>query len=179
MKLNRIFYFEGRISTDIAKFTKVSLLRERVKSNMAHLKDEVMKQDKDSVYELSAMITAAGTVYDYLINKDWISLKEAEYLLKYDNPLLMLTLAWLQTAEASYGELSVMLGELARSGRILSLESTRTEARQYEEYRDELDEEDVDVIFIVSELIDLCHKYLNVVKCERYENEGKDSWDGD
>ena len=82
---------------------------------MTAFKAEVSELDNAAAFKHAEMIAAAKAAYNYVFNNGEINEEAADYLLRFDNPLIMLASAWLKypTVDDMYFE--DMLNEMADS----------------------------------------------------------------
>ena len=69
--------------------TNNQLLKERIEQNYADLKSEMLTLDEESIYGMAGRIAAVEDTYHQLTTYDYLNEDEAEYLLKFYNPLEM------------------------------------------------------------------------------------------
>jgi len=79
--------------------TSLAILKERVEQNYADFKSEMLTLDEESIYGMAGRIAAVEDTYHQLTTYDYLNEDEAEYLLKFYNPLEM-TADFLQEIES-------------------------------------------------------------------------------
>jgi hypothetical protein len=96
-----------------AEYEQTSLLRERIEQNYEDFKEETVKLDGRSVFELAPVISAVNDVYFYMTTHSWADDDEADYLLKSENPLKLIAEEWEVYMEDTRGDFGEMLTRLA------------------------------------------------------------------
>ena len=92
-------------------YTKARLLRERIEQNYENFKKAVLQLDKGDIFKYASSIAAANDVYSYMTTHDWADGDETNYLLKFENPLKLLSEAWEEYSEDRGGDFGRMLTE--------------------------------------------------------------------
>ena len=92
-----------------------TLLTERIKQNFDEFKADIIKMDSASVFELAPTITAVNDVYFYMTTHDWLDDGEAEYLMKWDNPLKILAAVWKEYSEDRGRQFGNMLDKIVEN----------------------------------------------------------------
>ena len=79
--------------------TNNELLKERIEQNYSDFKAETLAMDEESIYGMADRITAVEDTYHQLTTYEYLDEDEAEYMLKFYNPLEM-TADFLQEVES-------------------------------------------------------------------------------
>ena len=69
--------------------TNIELLIERIEQNYADFKADTLCMDEESIYGMADKISAVEDTYYQLTTYDYVDEDDAEYLLKFHNPLEM------------------------------------------------------------------------------------------
>ena len=70
--------------------TQSALLRESMERDFEEFKAEVSQLDGKSVFELAPLISAVMDVHFFITTHDWPDAEQADYILKFESPLLSL-----------------------------------------------------------------------------------------
>ena len=92
-----------------------TLLTERIEQNFDDFKVDIIKLDSASVFELAPTINSVNDVHFYMTTHNWLDEGEAEYLLKWDNPLKILAAVWKEYSEDRGRQFGDMLGKIVEN----------------------------------------------------------------
>ncbi len=72
----------------------INRLRERIERNYEDFRAETLVLDKEDIFESAGRISAVEDILLFMSTHNWVDEDEARYLLRFDNPLEMLTDVW-------------------------------------------------------------------------------------
>ena len=75
-------------------YSTVSLLTRRIEQNYEDFKRETLQLDGESIFELAPTIAAVQDAYFYMTTHNLTDDYETEYLLSFENPLILLADKW-------------------------------------------------------------------------------------
>lgn len=73
------------------KQTNIQILRDRIECNYEGFKAETLQiLDKEDIFELAGRISAVEDAFSQIMDYEWLTENEIDYLLKFENPLEMI-----------------------------------------------------------------------------------------
>jgi len=88
-------------------------LIERIEQNYEDFKKATLQLEDENIFEYAPTIAAVQDVYFYLTTHDWADAAQTEYLLQFENPLMLLADAWQEESEdrgADFGDMLDKIG---------------------------------------------------------------------
>ena len=84
----------------------------RIERNYEDFKASTVQLDGESLFEYAPTIAAVQDVYFYLTTHDWTDAAQTEYLLQFENPLMLLADVWEEESEDRGADFGEMLDKL-------------------------------------------------------------------
>ena len=141
--------------------TSNTILMNRIRRNYVEFRKSITALDAEDVFDMAAHITAANTVHALMTGRVWLSEAEAVHLLRYDNPMEILTECWRCYSLCNGPDFEAFVTDYA------------VEIRQYNEAKDAVMKEAIQkygvraffFVGIISDVIDICHRLLPDSRC--------------
>jgi len=136
--------------------TQKSLI-ERIEQNYEDFKKVTLQLDDESIFEYAPTIAAVQDVYFYMTTHGWTDAAQTEYLLQFENPLLLLADAWQEESEDRDKDFGDMLDNIG-GGEYEDLTESYLTVELADELRDKYGDDTPMDGAIICEIVELGRK---------------------